>query len=105
MSTWNGTTASPSVAAVSSSRPLMSAASTLAPSRTNTSAVARAIPEPAPVMTATFPSSSPMSGPPEEDREALPAADGGGRGKADVVVVDLPVRPALEDLLHRDATL
>ena len=34
---WNGTTASPSAAAVSSCRPLMSAASTLAPSRTNTS--------------------------------------------------------------------
>src|SRR4051812_7534622 len=60
-STWHGTTASPSAAAVSSSRPLMSAASTWAPSRTNTSVDARAIPEPAPVMTATFPSSSVMA--------------------------------------------
>src|SRR6478609_8796686 len=59
-STWNGTTASPSAAAVSSSRPLMSAASTRAPSRTNTLEHARAMPEPAPVITATLPSSSPM---------------------------------------------
>src|SRR2546429_4303751 len=58
-STWNGTNGSPSSSAVSFSRPLMSAPSTLAPSRTNTRADARAMPEPAPVMTATFPSSSP----------------------------------------------
>ena len=38
----------------------MSAASTLAPSRTNTFVDARAMPEPAPVMTATLPSSSPI---------------------------------------------
>src|SRR5690242_11428742 len=38
----------------------MSAASTLAPSRTNTRVEARAMPEPAPVMTATLPSNSPM---------------------------------------------
>ena len=56
----NGTTASPSSSAVCSSRPLMSAASTLAPSRTNTAADARPMPDPAPVMTATLPSSSPM---------------------------------------------
>jgi hypothetical protein len=61
-STWTGTTASPSASAVSSCRPLMSAASTRAPSRTNTSVDARAIPDPAPVMTATFPSSSAMPG-------------------------------------------
>ena len=59
-STRTGTTASPSASAVSSCLPLMSAASTLAPSRTNTSADARPIPDPAPVMTATFPSSSAM---------------------------------------------
>src|SRR3954449_2334061 len=105
MSTENGTTASPSSAAVSFSRPLMSAASTRAPSRTNTCAVARAMPDPAPVMTATLPSSSPTSGPPEPDGKSLPPADGRRRGEADVVVVDLPVRPALEDLLHRDAPL
>src|SRR4051794_16389888 len=105
MSTENGTTASPSSAAVSFSRPLMSAARTRAPSRTNTSAVARAIPDPAPVMTATLPSSSPTSGPPEPDRKSLPPADGRRRGEADVVVVDLPVRPPLEDLLHRDPAL
>ena len=61
-STWNGTTASPSAAAVSSWPPLMSAAKTLAPSRTNTWAAARPMPDPAPVMTATFPSSSAMPG-------------------------------------------
>ena len=60
-STWKGTTASPSSAAVSFSAPLMSAAKTLAPSRTNTSDAAFAIPDPAPVITATFPSSSPMT--------------------------------------------
>src|SRR6516164_3004273 len=54
----NGTTASPSSAAVSSSRPLMSAASTRAPSRTKARLQALAIPEPAPVITATLPSSS-----------------------------------------------
>src|SRR5439155_3630193 len=105
MSTWNGTTASPSSAAVSFSRPLTSAATTRAPSRTNTSAVARAMPEPAPVTTATFPSSSPISGPPDVDGQLLPTADGGGRREADVVVVDLPVGPALENLVHRDAPL
>src|SRR3954471_4476215 len=60
-STWNGTQASPSSAAVSFSAPLMSAARTLAPSRTNTSDAALAMPDPAPVMTATLPSSSPMT--------------------------------------------
>src|SRR4051794_30403269 len=104
MSTRNGTTASPSSAAVSFSRPLMSAARTRAPSRTNTSAVARAMPDPAPVMTATLPSSSPISGPPDVDRQLLPAAHGGRGREADVVVVDLPVRPALQDLVHRDAS-
>ncbi len=59
-STRNGTTASPSCSAVSSSWPVMSAARTLAPSRTNTAAEARAMPEPAPVMTAILPSNSPM---------------------------------------------
>ena len=59
-SAWNGTNASPSSSAVSCSRPLTSAPRTRAPSRTNTRAEARAMPEPAPVMTATFPSSSPM---------------------------------------------
>src|SRR5262245_27914316 len=53
-----GTTASPSEPAVSSSRPLMSAARTRAPSRTKTVVVALAIPDPAPVMHATLPSSS-----------------------------------------------
>ena len=59
-SQWNGTTASPNSSAVSFSRPLMSAASTLAPSRTNTLVEAFAIPDPAPVITAIFPSSSPI---------------------------------------------
>src|SRR5262245_20565978 len=57
---WNGTTASPSASAVSFCRPLTSTARTLAPSRTNTCDAARAMPDPAPVMTATLPSSSPM---------------------------------------------
>ncbi len=59
-STRKGTTASPSEDAVSSSRPLMSAASTRAPSRTNTCDDDLPIPDPAPVITATLPSSSPM---------------------------------------------
>ena len=42
----------------------MSAATTLAPSRTNTFTDAFAIPDPAPVMTATLPSSSPIEDPP-----------------------------------------
>src|SRR5262249_15256993 len=49
---------SPSSAAVSASRPLMSAARTRAPSRTKTLVDALAIPDPAPVITATLPSSS-----------------------------------------------
>ena len=59
-STWQGTTASPSSDAVSFSAPLMSAASTLAPSRTKHRADALAMPDPAPVMTATLPSSWPI---------------------------------------------
>ena len=59
-SQWTGSTPSPTSAAVSFSAPLMSAATTLAPSRTNSFTDAFAIPDPAPVMTATFPSSSPM---------------------------------------------
>ena len=58
-SAWNGTTASPASLAVSFSAPLMSAASTLAPSRTNAIVDAFAIPDPAPVITATLPSSRP----------------------------------------------
>ena len=42
----------------------MSAATTLAPSRTKTFTDAFAIPDPAPVMTATLPSSSPIERPP-----------------------------------------
>ncbi len=60
-STWQGTTASPAWSAVSCSAPLMSAARTWAPSSTNNSVEAFAIPEPAPVMTATLPSSKPMT--------------------------------------------
>ena len=60
-SQWNGTTASPSSAAVSFSAPLMSAASTLAPSRTKIFAEAFAIPDPAPVITATLPSRNPIA--------------------------------------------
>src|SRR5262245_32998715 len=59
-SQWNGVTASPRASAVSFSRPLTSTASTRAPSRTNTCVEARAIPDPAPVMIATLPSSSPI---------------------------------------------
>src|SRR6185312_4117917 len=43
--------------------PLMSAATTLAPSRTNAFTDAFAIPDPAPVMTATLPSSIPIRAP------------------------------------------
>src|SRR4051794_17702067 len=83
-STWKGTTDSPSSLAVSSCAPLMSAARTLAPSRTNTSAAAFAIPEPAPVMTATLPSSSPMtlsllSDPPAWQREGQICVGGDAR--------------------------
>src|SRR6516165_674230 len=63
-SQWMGTTASPISAAVSRSAPLKSAATTLAPSRTNTFADAFAMPEPAPVITATLPSNSPIDAPP-----------------------------------------
>ena len=48
------------VATAKVSRPLTSAARTFAPSRTKILADARAIPDPAPVMTATLPSSSPI---------------------------------------------
>src|SRR2546423_12720465 len=86
-STWNGTTASPSSAAVSFSAPLMSAANTLAPSRTNTSDAAFAIPDPAPVMTATLPSSSPMTlllrDPPARQREGQIRIGDDPRGSGD----------------------
>src|SRR3954466_184389 len=49
----------------------MSAASTLAPSRTNTCEHARAMPEPAPVMTATFPWSSLMGFPSPANAERV----------------------------------
>ncbi len=55
-----GRTPGPISAAVSCSAPLMSAATTLAPSRIKTLTDAFAIPEPAPVMTATLPSSNPI---------------------------------------------
>src|SRR3954454_15535443 len=63
-----GSTPAPTSAAVSFSAPLMSAATTCAPSRTKIFTAAFAIPEPAPMMTATFPSSSPMSRPPARSR-------------------------------------
>jgi hypothetical protein len=59
-----GTTASPSSAAVSFSAPLMSAATTEAPSRTKIRDDALAIPDPAPVISATLPSSIPIAVPP-----------------------------------------
>ena len=62
-SQWTGSTPSPTSAAVSFSAPLMSAATTLAPSRTNTFVEAFAMPDPAPVMTATLPLSNPMTPP------------------------------------------
>src|SRR5881397_3127076 len=55
-----GRTLAPSAAAVSFSPPLMSAATTLAPSRTNTLHDALPMPDPAPVITATLPSNSPI---------------------------------------------
>src|SRR4051794_2541956 len=59
-----GTTSPPTSAAVSFSAPLMSAATTFAPSRANTFTDALPIPDPAPVTTATFPSSSPIASSP-----------------------------------------
>src|SRR5262245_10459463 len=53
-----GSTASPRAAAVSFSAPLMSAATTRAPRSTNSRVDALAMPEPAPVIRATLPSSS-----------------------------------------------
>ena len=55
-----GRTSPPTSAAVSCSAPLMSAATTLAPSRTKTLTDALPMPDPAPVITATLPSSSPI---------------------------------------------
>jgi hypothetical protein len=60
-SQWTGTTASPTSDAVSFSAPLMSAATTFAPSRTKIFVDALAMPDPAPVITATLPSSSPIT--------------------------------------------
>src|SRR5262245_18631639 len=106
----NGTTAAPSSFAVSCSRPLMSAANTRAPSRTKARAEARAIPEPAPVMTATLPSSS-FTGDPfsrmsdlsaDGHGEGLPPANGLGGREHDLVVVDLPIREAVQDLVEHD---
>ena len=56
-----GSTSPPTSSAVVCSAPLMSAATTFAPSRTNTLTDALAMPEPAPVMTATLPSNSPIT--------------------------------------------
>src|SRR3954453_11286390 len=56
----NGSTSPPTSEAVSFSAPLMSTATTFAPSRAKTFTDALPIPEPAPVTTATFPSSSPI---------------------------------------------
>ena len=73
-SQWNGSTPSPASAAVSFSAPLMSAATTRAPSRTKAFTDAFAIPEPAPVMTATLPSSCPTV-PPRSRRVPLRRPD------------------------------
>ena len=59
-----GTTPSPTAAAVSFCAPLMSAATTRAPSRTKISTDALPMPDPAPVMTATLPSNVPITNPP-----------------------------------------
>ena len=56
-----GSTPAPTSAAVCSCAPLMSPATTFAPSATNSFVDALAMPEPAPVITATLPSSSPIS--------------------------------------------
>src|SRR5256885_7776404 len=58
-SVWTARQPSPRRLATSSWAPEMSAATTLAPSRWNASAVAAPMPEPAPVTTATLPSSRP----------------------------------------------
>ena len=58
-----GNTPAPTSDAVSFSAPLMSAATTLAPSRTKIFVDALAMPEPAPVMTATLPSKNPIETP------------------------------------------
>src|SRR6266576_972250 len=80
-----GNTPAPTSAAVSFCAPLMSAATTCAPSRTKILTVSRAMPEPAPVMTATFPSNMPLedslvlvSGQNDTNtrRGASPSADG-----------------------------
>ena len=60
-SQWTGNTSPPTSSAVVCSAPLMSAATTLAPSRMNTLTDALAMPEPAPVMTATLLSNSPIA--------------------------------------------
>src|SRR5262245_53908320 len=95
----------PNSAAVSCSAPLMSAATTLAPSRTNTLTDAFAIPDPAPVITATLPSNRPIGHLRREHRERLVAPDRGRRCEPGAVPIDRPFGEALQHFLERHPTL
>src|SRR5262249_18217412 len=106
------------LAAVSASAPLMSPATTGAPSRTKILTDAFPIPDPAPVMTATLPSKRPIACllelPPivvhsrrlaGEHRERFPTAHRRRGREPGVVAVDFPLGKAFQDLLESDATL
>src|SRR5271155_3205473 len=78
-SVWMGTAAAPMAAATASCLPLISAQMTLAPSEANSAAMARPMPDPAPVMTATlfssrincFPGDNGIFSPSSESRDTL----------------------------------
>src|SRR3954471_17695393 len=90
-SQWNGSTPGPSSVAVSASAPLMSAATTFAPSPAKIATDALAIPDPAPVITATLPSNRPMAPPRlwchDRGTKCRTAATGRGEGSGDGMTV------------------
>src|SRR3954471_16714735 len=98
-----GSTPSPTWAAVSFSAPLTSAATTRAPSRMNALTDAFAMPEPAPVITATFPSNSPIepSSASSNWRQDYDINIGGGATSADGAEKRPDVAHEEIGLLHR----